>query len=84
LIGECSINLKPLIEDVIETGKMMSLNKKYYKDYLEGVLKGTTLDFSDEDCFWISCIGKGDDKESEKLKNNGSIRVSITVVPKEM
>jgi hypothetical protein len=34
LIGDATLNLKPLIEDVIETGRSISLNKKYYNSYL--------------------------------------------------
>lgn len=40
------------------------------------------LEFDDDDSFWIPCKGR-DDKTGE-IVDNGFIRISITILPKEM
>jgi hypothetical protein len=42
------------------------------------------LNFHDEDSFFITCRGMGDGKKENEIVENGQIRISITVVPKEM
>ena len=83
LIGDGTIPLKNVFEDVIETGRSIAVNKKYYTNYLQGVLPtDLKLSFYDEDSFWLPC--KGIDLKSKDEINNGFIRVSITILPKEM
>jgi hypothetical protein len=38
MLGETAIDIKALFEDVIETGRTIALNKKYYTGFLQGVL----------------------------------------------
>ena len=40
------------------------------------------LKFEDDDSFWIPC--KGIDEKTKAIKDNGFVRVSITVLSKEM
>lgn len=83
LIGDATFDLKHLFEDVIDTGKTIALNKNYYQSYLQGVLPSETkITFEDDDSFWIPC--KGLDEKTKQVKENGQIRISITVLPIEL
>mmetsp|Transcript_30279 Transcript_30279/g.29598 ORF Transcript_30279/g.29598 Transcript_30279/m.29598 type:complete len:175 (-) Transcript_30279:121-645(-) len=58
VIGEVQFDLKPLFEDVIETGKTIAMNRKYYDSYLQGVLPADLkIKFHDDDSFWIPIVG---------------------------
>jgi hypothetical protein len=64
LIGEAQLDLKPIFDDVIETGgRSFALTKKYYETYLKDVLgKGQALlEFQDEDSFWLPVKGKDEE-----------------------
>jgi hypothetical protein len=80
MIGEAQINLDAIVNDVVESGKQMSINKKYYDSYLKEHL-GMKLDFKDEDSFYIPCRMMNDKNEME---DGGKVRVSITIMPKDM
>ena len=80
MIGEAQLELKALFEDVLESGKQMNLNKKYYDSYLKDHIGETKIKFEDEDSFWIPC--KGFDKDGKHVEQ-GKVRVSLTILPKE-
>lgn len=84
LIGGGNIELKYLFEDVIETGRSMAFNKKYYNSYLKTKQApgSKLLVFEDDDSFWVPLIGT--DEKSKEMVVNGSARISVTVMPKEM
>jgi len=45
--------------------------------------KGTApIVFEDEDSFWLPCIGT--DEKTKALVNNGYVRISVTILPKEL
>jgi hypothetical protein len=74
LIGDTTFNLKPIFDDVIETGRTLELSKKYYSSYLQKILpKESQLQFEDEDSFWLPVKGK--DEKTGEFVNNGFIRV---------
>ena len=55
IIGEAQLDLKELFQDVIESGKQMSLNKKYHDAYYKDHTGGIKLNFKDDDSFWVPC-----------------------------
>ncbi len=84
LIGECNLDLKPLIEDVIETNRSFQFSKKYYEAYLKDLLpQDLDIQFEkdDEDSFWIPCKGK--DEATGEIKIQGYVKISINVLPKD-
>jgi Ca2+-dependent lipid-binding protein len=82
LIGDANFDLKYIFEDVVETGRSLALNKKYYTSYLKSKLPPDyKLEFEDDDSFWVPC--KGRDEKTREFKNNGFVRISVTVLPKE-
>ena len=62
----------------------MAFNKKYYNSYLKAKLGPDHIPFvfEDDDSFWIPVIGKND--KTKELQTNGFVRISVTVMPKEM
>lgn len=84
MLGEATIDLKPLFEDVIETGRSMALNKKYFNGYLAKSFPDLKekIEFSDDDSFFLTC--RGYNEETKETVDNGKVRVSITVLPKDM
>ena len=74
--------MNDVMEDVLSTGKTFTINKKYYNAYLKEKLGSFSLSFEDDDSFWIP-MNKMDD-DSKSLKNNGYVRISVTIMPKEM
>lgn len=83
LIGEAVLDLKGVFYDVIETGKSFTLNKKYYESFFKNTLKGTDiseLEFEDDDSFWLPVKGT----ENGVTKVNGYVRISFTLMPKEL
>jgi hypothetical protein len=81
LIGDATLDLKPLFNDVIETEKSFSLNMKYYESYLNEHMKEVPLKFEDDDSFWVPVKGK--DEKSGEIKITGYVRLSLTVMAKE-
>lgn len=81
LIGDATLDLKPLFNDVIETEKSFSLNKKYYESYLHEHMKEVPLKFEDDDSFWVPVKGK--DEKTGEIKITGYVRLSLTVMAKE-
>jgi len=83
IIGECQLDLKPFFADVIETGRSMSITKKYYNDYLKSVLPADqALEFEDEDSFFVKVMGM--DEKSGQMVCNGKVRITMTVLPKSL
>ena len=75
------MDLRWLFEDVLETDRTIALNKKYYNSYYKRV-SGLDLRFDDDDSFWVACKGK--DPKSQEIVDNGYVRLSVTVLPKEV
>ena len=80
LIGDSIIDLKPLIEDSSLTKTSVTLNKKYYEDYLKKTFPNyTNLTFhSDGQSFWVNLASK----EKGQIVVNGKLRIQIEVLPK--
>lgn len=74
------IDLKPLIEDASLTKSGVSLNKRYYEDYLKNAFPDyTKLTFnSDGQSFSVELFSK----EGDKMVSNGKLRLQIDVLPK--
>ena len=81
LIGDSSIDLKPLIDDASLTKRCVSLNRKYYDQYLKKDFPNyTDLTFEgDGQSFWVNLVNKNDKGE---LEVNGRLRLQIDVLPK--
>jgi hypothetical protein len=52
-IGEASIDLGPLMEDVALTKRPLTLNRAYYLSYFKNKTK-SDLEFKDESSFWLT------------------------------
>ena len=52
-IGEASIDLGPLMEDVALTKRPLTLNSAYYLNYFKDKTK-SDLEFKDESSFWLT------------------------------
>lgn len=80
LIGESSLDLKPLFEDASLAKRPMSLTKDYYENYLEKEcgMKGLTFT-ADKQSFWVDLNGVD---EKGKIVYNGKVRLQIEVYPK--
>jgi hypothetical protein len=52
-IGEASIDLGPLMEDVALTKRPLTLNRTYYLSYFKNKTK-SDLEFKDESSFWLT------------------------------
>ena len=80
LIGESSIELKQLMEDVSMIKSPINLNKRYYEEVLKPQNKNLQLEFdkNDDTKIWLHLMNK---KEGKMVKH-GSVRVQIDVVPK--
>jgi hypothetical protein len=76
-IGDSSLNLILPIEDATMTNKTISLNKKYYKSFLQEYMGDQELEYHDEDSFWL-------DMKDKNGTTNGRMRVQIDIVPKEI
>lgn len=74
--------MRPVFEDVIETGRSFSLSKKYYNQYLREALGhgAPELDFEDEDSFWVPLKGK--DEKTGQFKIQGYVRLSFSIMTK--
>ncbi len=83
MIGEASIDLKYLFEDVVETHRQFSFSKKYYEGYLKEKMGAgcPTYKFQDEDSFWVP-VSKAD--ENGVMKEMGQVRISLDVVPQDL
>jgi len=73
LIGDAVLNLKPLIEDASLTKTGVSLNKRYYEEYLKKTFPNfPELTFgSDGNSFWVNLAAK----EKGKIVCNGKLRL---------
>jgi hypothetical protein len=60
-LGDTSMNLKLPIEDCADSMKTINLNKSYYNSYLKHHMGNQTLDFYDDDSFWLDCNRKEKD-----------------------
>ena len=59
------------------------INKKYYEAYLKSVMPaGVQLSFQDDDSFWVKLTGI--DEKTGKTKCVGQVRLSITILPKDL
>ena len=69
---------------MIETGRSMAFNKKYYNSYLKGKQPADSIafEFEDDDSFWVPVVGKTEKSKDDVI--NGYVRISITILPKEM
>jgi len=75
-IGDSSLNLILPIEDATLTNKTISINKKYYETFLQNYMGGSTLNYEDDDSFWLEMKDKNG-------QINGQMRVQIAIVPKQ-
>ena len=74
--------MKWLFNDVVDTGKTFSLNKSYYNSFLKDKLpKDMTLEFQDDDSFWVPV--KGMDEKTKEIKVQGYVRRSFSILTKE-
>ena len=61
----------------------MGLTKKYYNAYAHTQMPpGYKIEFEDEDSFWVPCRGR--DAKTGEIKENGFVRISVTILPKDM
>jgi hypothetical protein len=82
LIGEVRLDLRPLFEDAIETGRTFQVTKKYYNEYLSQEMpRDVVLEFEDDDTFWVPI--KQMDAETGAWALSGYVRISILVMPKK-
>ena len=79
LIGEIQIDMRPLFEDVIETGRTMSVNKKYFEQYLNQKWPDHGIKFEDDDSFWVPMSGL--DEKTQEMKVRGYVRLGFQVMP---
>lgn len=74
--------MKWLFNDVVDTGKTFSLNKSYYNSFLKEKLpKEMTLEFEDDDSFWVPV--RGMDEKTKEIKVQGYVRISFSILTKE-
>ena len=90
LIGEYSLDLKPLILDSEIAVRPMVVAKDYYDGYLkqeQTLQDGSKVTYwpndiefhEDKQSFWVPMIGKNED--TGKLECNGKVRIQIDVYP---
>lgn len=79
IIGETTLNLEDAIIDSSLTKRPLSINKKYYEDFLKP--KGVKLEFKDDNTFFV--VVKGKDEKTGQLVDNGKVRIQIDIYPKE-
>ena len=84
IIGECKLNLRPMIEDAENAKRPMSLSKNYYDEYLkpEGIMDGLTFT-EDKTSFWIELKNKEEKNKKMETVVNGKLRIQISVYPKK-
>lgn len=75
-IGDASLNLALLFEDVTMVNRPIPLNRKYYESYLRSSMEKFSLEFHDEHSFWI-------DMKDKHGSVNGKMRIQLDVYPKE-
>ena len=80
-IGDCQLNLRDLMTDTAESGKIMNLNKKYYESFLKQHLT-LKLDFYDDISFWLPARTR--DSQTGKIIERGQVRVSIDCLPQNV
>ena len=76
IIGEGKVNIKQAMEDCQVTKRPLSFTKKY----VEQCMKGTKLDWKDENSFWIQLTGKD---EKGKMEKTGKVRIQVDIIPKD-
>ena len=57
-IADAAFDFEKLAHDVFESGKGMSLNKKYYQQYMKPEGDDDPIKWADDDCFWLPCRSK--------------------------
>jgi hypothetical protein len=79
LIGENSIDISNLLEDVALTKVALTLNKKHYEEVIKKEHPDIEMDFDKKDtnCFWLNMLTK---KEG-KIVPQGKCRVQIDIMP---
>jgi len=96
LIGDFNIDLQPIFQDCLLTGRIQTLCKKYWDDYMQGaVVDGGFDKLADfewdskeekEDKFWVSVrrdVAADGDKQAEPQKYAGKIQCSLRIYPKD-
>ena len=79
LIGEGTIDLRPVIRDSEIAVRPMAIGKDYYDEYLKPECGWPDLKFhSDQQSFWIKMMSKN---EKGVLECNGEVRIQIDVLP---
>ena len=74
LIGDSVIDIKPLLLDASLTKQAVSLNRKYYEEFLKKKFPNyTDLTFhSDGQSFWVNLVSKN---AKGKIEVNGRLRL---------
>jgi len=75
-IGDASLNLALPIEDATLTNKPITLNKRYYDEFMQKYMGASELEYQDEESFWVELK----DKDGNI---NGKVRLTLSVVPKK-
>ena len=90
LIGEYSLDLKPIIEDSEIAVRPMAVAKDYYDEYLKvekELPDGSKVTYwpndiefhEDKQSFWVPMLAK--DEKTGKLECNGKVRIQVDVYP---
>lgn len=88
LIGSCDLDITPLFNDALLTGRTMGMNSKYFEEYMKGQLLdagnpiGDEIDFEDEERFWLPARRLRE--EEDRYVSAGEILCSLTILPKAM
>jgi C2 domain len=82
IIGDALLDLRLLMEDAALSKRPLTLNEKYYNDYLKEA-SGCKMDFShkDKDSFWLPV--KSMNNETGNMEEGGKVRVRIDILPKD-
>lgn len=86
LIGSCDLDITPLFNDALLTGRTMGMNSKYFEEHMKGQLLdagnpiGDEIDFEDEEKFWLPARRLRE--EEDRHVSAGEILCSVTIVPK--
>jgi len=80
-IGEASIDLGPLMEDVALTKRPLTLNSAYYLNFFKGKTK-SDLEFKDESSFWLTINSGNSTNPAPGPK--GQVRIEVTIIPKNL
>lgn len=81
VIGDATLDLRPLMEDVTLTKRPLTLTQSYYNHHFKEKT-GAVLEYKNDSSFWMNI--NSFDSAKGSMQTNGQIRVEVTIIPKEL